>query len=297
MKAITIKLPPAGVVPVGIIQFIHGMCEHRKRYEPVLEYFSEHGYICAIADLKGHGENITTTDDLGYFGKEGYKGLVEDTHDFTCYLKREYPGLPLVLIGHSMGSLVARAYAKKYDSDIDLLILSGSPSENHMARAGRILVKIMALFQGWHYRSQFVHSLVEGSFEKPFVTEGHGSAWLSSDFSTVDKFNKDPLCGFTFTLNGYYALLGLMVTVYSHEGWKKRNKDLRIVFLSGSADPCRVNDKAFHASVNHMIKVGYKNVTGKLYPGLRHEILNEPNKETVYVDILKLLEETIESKK
>lgn len=293
MKAITIKLPPAGIIPVGIIQFVHGMCEHRKRYEPVMDYFCEQGFICAIADLRGHGENITSSDDFGYFGKGGHKILVEDTHDFTCYLKREYPGLPLILVGHSMGSLIARAYIKKYDADVDLLILSGSPSENHMARAGILLIKGMALFNGWHYRSTLIYNMVNGPFEKPFVNEGRRSAWLSSDIAVADRFNKDPLCGFTFTLNGYYTLLSLMISVYGKDGWKKNHKDLQIVFLSGSADPCRVNDKAFHSAVNHMRKVGYQNVTGKLYPGLRHEIFNERNKKKVYDDILKIIQDTI----
>lgn len=295
MKAITIKLPPAGVIPVGIIQFVHGMCEHRKRYESVMDYFCEHGYICAIADLRGHGENIVSSDDFGYFGKNGDKILVEETHDFSCYLKREYPGLPLILIGHSMGSLIARAYTKKYDEDIDMLVLSGSPSENKLAGLCKGIIKIIALFEGWHYRSNLIYNLVNGSFEKPFVTEGHRNAWICSDISVADSYNKDPLCGFIFTLDGYYALMNLMISAYSRDGWKKRNRNLKITFFSGSADPCRINDKAFHSAVNNMRKIGYPNVSGKLYPGLRHEILNERNKDKVLDDILQIIDGTVNS--
>lgn len=293
MKAITIKLPPEGVVPEGIIQFVHGMCEHKGRYEHILEHFSEKGFICAIADLKGHGENVTTSDDLGYFGKNGDRTLVEETHDFSMYLKREYPDLPLILVGHSMGSLIARAYIKKYDSDIDLLILSGSPSANSAAAAGQLLIRVMALFMGWRYRSPLIAGMVTGQFEKPFEKEGIKNAWVCSDPAVVDRYNKDPLCGFMFTLNGYYCLLSLMRSVYARDGWKKKNPDLRIAFLSGSADPCRVNDRAFHAAVNHLKNVGYKNTAGKLYPGLRHEIFNEKTNYKVFSDMEKIISDTI----
>ena len=125
MRPHTITYPPDGVEPIGVIEFVHGMCETRNRYAAPMEYFSRHGYICAIADMRGHGENILTTDDLGYFGEEGYKGLVNDVQEYTMYLKREFPNLPFILLGHSMGSLVVRTYLKKYSQEVDAVILSG----------------------------------------------------------------------------------------------------------------------------------------------------------------------------
>lgn len=113
MRPTTITFPPEGIEPLGIIEFVHGMCETRKRYKKTLQYFSNCGFICAISDIKGHGENILTTDDLGYFGHEGYKGLVEDVHQFTMFLKREYPNLPLIIVGHSMGSLNCKSLFEK----------------------------------------------------------------------------------------------------------------------------------------------------------------------------------------
>ena len=98
MRPHTITYPPDGVEPIGVIEFVHGMCETRNRYAAPMEYFSRRGYICAIADMRGHGENILTTDDLGYFGEEGYKGLVNDVQEYTMYLKREFPNLPFILL-------------------------------------------------------------------------------------------------------------------------------------------------------------------------------------------------------
>ncbi|MGN0383666.1 MAG: alpha/beta fold hydrolase [Eubacterium sp.] len=289
MKATTIILPPDGIVPIGIIQFVHGMAEHRKRYIETLDYFSQYGFICAIADLPGHGENIDKEEDIGYFGRHGMKHLIEETHDFTAFLKHEYPGLPVTLIGHSMGSLIVRAYAKKYDEEINTLIVCGSPSDNKLAGMGQMLIRFISIFKGWRYKSPFIANMVTGPFEKAFSNEYRKNSWLAANSAVADYYNKDPMCGFMFTLNGYYNLLSLIRTVYSKDHWKMRNPKLRIAFISGKEDPCKVNDKYFKDAVELMKSVGYTNVTSKLYQGMRHEIFNERNKVTVYEDILQII--------
>lgn len=290
MRPSTIVYPPEGIKPIGIIEFVHGMCETRQRYANTFEILSKQGYICAIADMRGHGENILTTEDLGFFGDEGYKGLVDDVHEYTMFLKREYPNLPIVLLGHSMGSLIVRAYLKKYSKEVDGVILSGSPSDNPMAGVAKLLIKFLAIFRGWHYRSPFINSLVNGPFERPFKKEGLLNAWLTRDRKIVDDYNKDPLCGFTFTLNGYLTLMNLMQQVYSSIGWISKNPSLPIMFISGGADPCRTNDKAFKKAVSHLKKCGYPNTFHKLYIDMRHELFNELDNEEVYSDILKFIE-------
>lgn len=290
MRPNTITYPPDGVKPIGVIEFVHGMCETRYRYAKAMKIFNNHGFICAITDLRGHGENILTTDDLGYFGDEGYKGLIDDVHEYTLYLKREFPKLPLVLLGHSMGSLVVRTYLKKYSRDVDAVILSGSPSNNMFASPGKILIKIMAKFRGWHYRSPFIEHMVNGPFEKAFAKEGIVNAWLTCDRHIVEEYNKDPLCGVPFTLNGYYGLMSMIQQVYGKTGWTCKNQSLPIMFMSGANDPCRRNDKAFKKAVAHLKHCGYPNTYYKLYDDMRHELFNELNNEVVYYDILKFLE-------
>ena len=263
MRPSTITYPPDGMKPIGIIEFVHGMCEKRQRYEKTMKYFNQKGFICAIADIKGHGENILTEDDLGYFGEKGYKGLVDDVHEFTMFLKREYPGLPLVLIGHSMGSLISRAYLKKHSREIDAVVISGSPSHNPLAGIGKRLIRFLVLFRGWHYRSPMIEHMINGPFEKPFEKEGILNAWLCSDRSVVEDYNKDPLCGVPFTLNGYYALTNLDQAVYSKLGWTSKNTSLPVMFVSGAKDPCRRNDKAFKKAVSHLKNCGYPNTFSK----------------------------------
>lgn len=290
MRPNTITYPPKGMKPVGVIEFVHGMCERRQRYEPTIAYFNKHGFICAITDLRGHGENILTTDDLGYFGDEGYKGLVDDVHEYTMYLKREFPKLPLVLLGHSMGSLIVRTYLKTYSREVDAVILSGSPSNNAMVGLGKSLTKFLAMFRGWHYRSPFIANIVSGTFEKPFANEGILNAWLTRDRNIVEEYNRDELCGVPFTLNGYFGLMNLIQQTYSSSGWISKNKSLPIMFISGADDPCRRNDKAFKKAVAHLKRCGYPNTFSKLYPEMRHELFNELDSDEVYEDILKFLE-------
>ncbi len=113
----------------GIVQLIHGMAEHKERYLHFMEFLAAHGYICIIHDHRGHGKSVKSSADLGYFYGQGSDGLVEDTAVVTRYARSRWPNLPVFLIGHSMGSLIARAYTKRSDDQIERLILIGSPSE------------------------------------------------------------------------------------------------------------------------------------------------------------------------
>lgn len=281
--------PEKGVETLGIIQFVHGMAEHKKRYQETIDFFVTNGYICAISDLRGHGDNIESEDYLGYFGPEKDVGLVEDIHTITLYLKEEFPDLPYYLLGHSMGSLIARAYVKKYDSDLNGLILTGSPSNAAGRSIGQMLIKSNTKKHGDFFRSDQINKLVNGSFSKKFKSEGNSFAWLSSNRKVWEAYNEDPKCGFVFTLNGFDTLLNLVGKVYSTQDWEMSNPDLPIYFLSGGEDPCRINDKKFAQAVDTMKQVGYKNVSSKLYPRMRHEILNEIDKQLVYNNILEIL--------
>ncbi len=289
MRPNTITYPPSGIEPIGVIQFIHGMCEHRKRYADTMNFFNQKGFICAIMDLRGHGENIMTPDDLGHFDCS-YRDIIEDIHDYTMYLKREHPKLPMILLGHSMGSLIARVYLKKYSKEIDALILSGTPSNNPLAGAAKAAIRIMASFKGWRYHSNTMAKLVTGPFEKPFMKEGIQNGWLSRDRQVVEAYNEDPLCGFTFSLNGYYVLMNLMQQAYDRKGWMRRNTVLPIMVISGGNDPCRTSDKAFKNAVNHLKRCGFSNTYYKLYVNMRHELFHEFDHEEVYQDILKFFE-------
>jgi len=288
-KTLDVFTPGKGVKPLGIIHFVHGMCEHKGRYKDTINFFVSNGFICAISDLRGHGDNIESEKYLGYFGPNGDDSFVEDIHEITLYLKEEYPDLPYYLLGHSMGSLIARAYTKKYDAELNGLILTGSPSNAPGRSIAQMLIKSKMGKKGEFFRSNQINKLVMGGFSKKFKDEGNPFAWLSTDKKIWEAYTKDPKCGFVFTLNGFESLLNLIGKVYSTKNWDLKNPNLPIIFMSGEEDPCRINDKKFFQAVGTMKKVGYTNIKYRLFYGMRHEILNEKEKSLVYNDILELL--------
>lgn len=271
--------------PKAVLQIAHGMCEHKERYVPFMEYMSRSGFACVIHDHRGHGKSIRRPEDLGYFYENGGAALVEDLYQLTKESKQKFPNLPYFLFGHSMGSLAVRCYAKKYDKAINGLVICGCPSNNPMAGMGLMLDKILQKFKGPHARSRIVDTLFSQSFEKPFRKERRQHAWVCSDSKVVEAYNSDPLCSFTFTLNGYESLLWLVRNTYSTQGWAVENPSLPILFLSGENDPCMLSKEKFQEAVSLMQKLGYRNVSHRLYPGMRHEILNESGKEKVYADV------------
>lgn len=275
--------------PKAAVVLVHGMAEHKKRYFPFMTWLSEQGFACVITDLRGHGADVPA-DDLGYFGKKGNELLIEDTLEVVRWTKSQYPGLKVFLFGHSMGSLIVRCFAKKFDAQIDGLVVCGSPSKNSAAGPGIILTQLIGLFKGKRYRSPLLEKLSTGAYEKRFAAEGLTNAWLSTNKANVQAYNNDPLCGFRFTANGYQGLMHLMQDTYDPDDWTVANPALPVHFIAGSEDPCIGSIKQFSEAVSFFRSRGYKTVTSKIYPGLRHEILNELGKEEVWRDVVAVLE-------
>ncbi len=276
---------------VGIIQIVHGMSEHRRRYMPFMRYLAKHGWICVIHDHRGHGESIKCDEDLGYFNDISGTYLMEDTHQLTYLIKKRYPNLPYVLFGHSMGSLVVRSYVKKYDYELSALVVCGSPSKNAMLPLARLLVYFIARIKGDHYRSSWLQHLVFGSYAKRFPNETSENCWICRDQKVVAEYDNDPKCGFIFTTNGFRSVWNLMRNVYDRDDWTMLNPDLPILFIAGTADPCIRDQRKFAQAVEFMKKIGYHKTTCKTYWELRHEILNEQEQHQVYEDVISFMKE------
>ena len=275
---------PAGE-PRGIIQIVHGMCEHKERYFPLMEFLRDKGFVVVAHDHRGHGASVATPEDLGFMGKDGWLGLIDDTKAVTDWVKARFSGLPLTLFGHSMGSLVVRSYAKRYDGAIDSLIVCGCPSDNPVKGAGMAICRMDGALRGWHHRPALMQKLSFGAYDKPFAGEG-ANAWVCSDPETLAAYRADPLCQYVFTADGFLNLLLLMKDCYDPKGWTMSNRSLPVHFISGAEDPCRVNDQALGQAVELMRQVGYTDVSLKVYPGMRHEIHNETGRQEVWDDIL-----------
>lgn len=272
--------------PAGIVQLVHGMCEYKERYIPFMEYLSENGFVSVIHDHRGHGGSVKSGEDLGYFYEGGARAMVNDVKMVTDWVKRKYPGLPLVLFGHSMGSMVVRSYAKRFDSGLAGLVVCGSPSYNPGLFLGKALASLYGLVAGRRHRPELIQNIAFGAFNRRFRHEGSRNAWICSDPEIVSKYDRDPLCNFQFTADGFLNLFRLMGDAYGLKGWSRDNPSLPVLFISGDQDPCLVSRKKFMKAVRSMRLAGYCDVSFVLYPGMRHEILNENGKEKVWADVL-----------
>lgn len=271
--------------PIGILQMIHGMSEHKGRYLSFMRNMAERGYITLMHDNRGHGSSMKSKDDIGYCYDSMTTGLTGDVYKVAEQIKREYPGLPLILYGHSMGSLIARSLLRNHDDVIDGLIISGCPSYNDLVPLVLWALRMIKKSKGTRYRSPLVQKIVVGSFANRFRGEGRKNAWLAVKESVTEEFEKDELCNFTYTLNGFETLLELEYITYRAVGYKVENENLPILFASGIDDPCYINDKKWKQAIDRMLQLGYQDVQEIRYDNMRHEIHNEEDNEMVYDDM------------
>lgn len=273
----------------GVVQICHGMSENKERYLPFMEYLAQNGYAGLIHDHRGHGKSIRKEDDLGYmYGQRGTT-IAEDAYIVTQYAKECFPGVKLVLMGHSMGSLIVRTYLKRNDQEPDAVILSGAPSKRIGVGLGKVIAGVLKGIRGDQYRSKVLEAMSTGGNDRRFAKEHLRYGWICSDKAVIQEYEESPLCGFVFTVDGYLTLFDLMQQTYSRKGWNCSNAKIPILFMGGADDPCIGSVRKFKQTIDHMRSAGYQNIRGKLYPGMRHEILNESNKEQVYADICKYL--------
>ncbi len=275
---------------IGVIQLIHGMCEHKERYFHMCEYFAEKGYASIIHDHRGHGESIKSPDDLGYFYEDGFNGMIDDAHQITVFMKEKYPDVPYFLFGHSMGSLIVRGYIKRYDYELDGLIICGCVANPVVTPAVKQGIKYMIKAKGDHHRPEKITGLGIDFFNLRFDNVTGSNEWICANPETREQQAQDPLCNFTFTLNGYDTLMRLVSDVYSHRGWKLKNPELPIFFVSGRDDPCMVTRGRFIDALGSLQNVGYENISYRLYPGMRHELMNEKDCNRVFDDMLEKMD-------
>lgn len=259
----------------AVIQIAHGMAEHLERYEAFAEYLCNKGIAVYINDHIGHGKSISSRDELGYFGKkDGWKNFVEDCHKLTEIAKKENPGKPLVFFGHSMGSFVSRAYSFKYSQDICGAVFCGTSGANPLASIGMGLADIIAKVKGDHHRSKLIDKMSFGSYNKR--CEGRTNFdWLTRDQDIVDKYIADDDCGFLFTVAGSHDLMAILDYVSSKDWYSGFNKELPVYVIAGEEDPVGAYGKGVKEVADGLKSAGVKDVTLKLYPECRHEILNE----------------------
>ena len=277
---------PKEKTPVGVVQIAHGMVDYVERYKPLADFLTGEGYIVAGNDHLGHGKSVSSPDEFGYFAKKGGTDLViSDLYQMNKYLRREYPALPLVLLGHSMGSFIARLYAVKYPHTLSGLIIHGTAGPNPVLPLGKALAALISLFRGERYRSRLLKKLSTGVYNKRFPKEEGVNAWLTRKTEAVIDKDKDARGGFSFTASGYRDLFRFLGGSNSKEWFKNYPKNLPTLVVSGDMDPVGSYGKGPTYVYKKLLISGATKVGLKLYEGARHELYNETNSDEVFRDL------------
>ena len=269
---------PAGE-PRAVLQIVHGMCEHIARYDEFARYLAQRGVLVVGHSHLGHGLTAENENELGWFGEpDGNALLIEDIH--RVREQSRIPGVPYFILGHSMGSFLTRQYLGIHGDDLSGAIIMGTGDiPGPVVKAGQWVCRITAAFRGWHHRSALVSSFVTDGFKRKY-----GLSWLSNNEVSNEAYERDPRCGFRFTLNGFYNLFLGLERTYACETAGIIPRAYPLLFTAGAKDPVGSNGKGVKAVYRRYRHHG-ASASIKLYPGDRHEILNELDRETVYADI------------
>lgn len=285
-----VKRVPDSGKPKAVLQLVHGMVEYIERYQPFAQYMEDNGYIVVGHDHLGHGHSVQSEDDLGYMADANHPSevLVADMQKLRELAQKEYPDLPYVMLGHSMGSYLLRQYLSSHGEGLSAAVLSGTGDvPAGTSRMGLAIIAITKAFHGDRYRSKFVQNMAFGKpYQKYDLTGKDASnSWLTKDQAIVKKYYADPYCTYTFTLNGYKGLIESTLYDTLPENIAKIPKNLPILIASGADDPVGDCSEGVKRVYQKFQDAGL-NVQMKLYENDRHEILNETDKDKVWKDLL-----------
>lgn len=281
--------------PRCIVQIVHGMAEYVERYQEFARFMTERGILVTGEDHLGHGGSMVSGKNPGYFcEQDAATVVVRDVHRLKKLTQEAYPGIPYILMGHSMGSFITRNYLCRYGSGIKGAVIMGTGMQpGALIMASKCLAAIQRLFFGGNHISHFIDKLAFGAYNQKIPNAKTEMDWLTREEEIVNAYLADPLCGFKFTVNGFATLFELINRLRKSENLQKIPRDLPVFFVSGKADPVGDYGKGVIAAYNSMTAVGMKHMELKLYEDDRHELLNETDRELVMQDIYQWIEKTL----
>ena len=276
--------------PRGVVQIVHGVAEHIGRYDSAARFLASRGYVVCGEDHLGHG--LTAGGKFGYFGpKNGWDLVARDVRRLRQLEGEKLPNLPYVILGHSMGSFLTRTYLIRWPGTVDAAVLSGTGQEPAAAVAsGKALSGSLCGLKGPDHVSRLVNELSLGSYNKAFKPNRTSSDWLSRDEAAVDAYLADPLCTFIPTVSMFRDMMGGLQFIASRANLAKMNKSTPIYLLSGDRDPVGSMGAGVRKVEGMLRSAGCQDVTVKLYPGGRHEMFNEINRQEVFNDLIAWIE-------
>ena len=270
--------------PKAVIQMVHGMEEHKERYYDFCEFLAKQGFSSVVSDLRGHGSNAPLLSHIS--DKHGERLLIDDQREIRKYIAEQFKDVPVYLFGHSMGTIISRVLLETEGDQYQKVALSGYVNPNTVAGIGAFLVSFISLFKGKKGHSKLINNMAMGPFTKAVEDRKTDLDWLSYNKENVQKYIADPLCGVEFTLGSYHTLMKLLGLMAKPKNYNKVSKEQPILLISGDADPCTGGEKGRIASKDVLTKAGYENIEVNTLEHMRHEILNETEKEKVYQDLL-----------
>ena len=286
---------PAGK-PRAVIQLVHGISEYAARYESLAKVFTAHGFLVVAEDHMGHGGSISKQIPQGCF-VGGWDAAVSDVYRLMRLTREEYPELPYILYGHSMGSFLTRTLLYTYpDAGLRAVVLSGTGwMPKSVLRAGQAFCRVEARRKGSDRTSAAVSKLMFGSYTKGYENPRTPVDWLTRDEAEVERCLADPLLGFDPSVGLACEMLGGMLRNEDAANLAKMPKNLPVLFVSGDADPVGGNGKGVRQTVEAFRAAGLRNVRCKLYPDARHEMHHEQNRQELYEDVLAFFNAALES--
>ena len=285
---------PRHTAPRGIVQLVHGVMDYTGRYAELAAFLCERGFIFAGNHHLGHGKSVATSEDLGFFAeKGGYKHVLEDVYAMNKHLHKRHPDLPVIMLGHSMGSFIARLYAAEHPTTIAGLVIHGTAGPTPLVSVGKLLAGVITSFYGARHRSELMSKLTFGSYNKRYPREEGQNAWLTRDLNRVADRDTNELTSFRLTASGYTDLFTLLTSSNSKAWFKSYPTKMPTLVMSGDMDPVGNYGKGPRYVYKQLMIGGAVDVTIKTYEGARHELFNETNRAEVYGDLLAWLEGVI----
>lgn len=267
----------------AVLQIAHGMVEFIDRYDRFASFMASQGFYVVGNDHLGHGRSVTDESNLGYFAaQDGNSCVIGDMQQLREDTRSKYPDVPYFLLGHSMGSFLARQFIEKFGDGLSGAVIMGTGYQPAATlNLGIFLTSVLQKIKGDHYRSTMVNNMALGAYNSSFEPARTKNDWLCKDEAIVDAYEANPLNQFVFTVNGYNNLFRGMRDAQRRENLEKIPKDLPILVVSGQNDPVGEFGKGPKIVADSYSETGIKDVTLKLFPDDRHEILNELDKEDV----------------
>ena len=274
----------------GALVLVHGMSEDIARYDAFAKYLAENGFLVSGLDLPSHGKSWKEGMPRGYFGTEdGWGKMLLDIRTLCATVRRENPQVSVTLYGHSMGSLLSADYVSRYTNDFDAVVLSSTSGPNRLSTIGRFIANREIKAGRGMEPSPKLDKLCFGNYNRKMPHPKTDFDWLNRDEEAVRAYIEDPVYGFPFTAYGYVDLMTGLGHV-ANAKWAAKVPDLPILIISGEMDPVGGMGKGVRKVSRYLQNSGHTRVTFKLYPGARHEILNEINRQEVVGDVLLFLE-------